>query len=137
MFGDSFQQQNESTAQKRKQEVSFKTSEHKNWGNADKKLEAMIETYPMMLILLLPAVLLFVLMLRWLFENQRNNKWNCRLSDNDQNIRMAEALIIKTPPGNQTELILCYYYCLLFSFLCCCWKYCFNKNSTPKLLTQN
>ena len=49
---------------KMKLKVSFKTSEHKNWGNADKKLEAMIETYPMMLMLLLPAVLLFVLMLR-------------------------------------------------------------------------
>ena len=39
-----------------------------------KKMESTIDTYNMLLMLLLPAVIFFVMLSHWFFKNQHDNK---------------------------------------------------------------
>ena len=79
--------------------------------------KALIDTYIMLLMLLLPSVIFFVLLLCWLFENLCNKKFNWRLVENEQNIRPAEALIINAPSENLKAITLWCFYCCCYIFV--------------------
>ena len=86
----------------------------------------------MLLIFLLPSVLFFVLLLRLLFENQHNNKWNWKLADNEQKIIKTEALIVNIPSRDWTAFTLWGWCCLMFYFFMLLLRWIFENQRDNK-----